>query len=65
MSAWLTGKPVKLQTLFRLGALATLLPALGYAIGEAMYLFGNMRMKVWLRPDKPEVHIAWRSRRSE
>ena len=33
---------MKIQTLFRLGALATLLTALGYAIGEAMYLFGNV-----------------------
>ena len=33
---------MKTQTLFRLGALATLLTALGYAIGEAMYLFGNV-----------------------
>lgn len=30
------------QTLFRLGALATLLTALGYLIGEIMYLFGNV-----------------------
>lgn len=33
---------MKLQTIFRLGALATLFTALGYAIGEAMYLFGNV-----------------------
>ena len=33
---------MKIQTLFRLGALSTLLTALGYAIGEAMYLFGNV-----------------------
>ena len=30
------------QTVFRLGALATLLTALGYAVGEALYLFGNV-----------------------
>jgi hypothetical protein len=34
---------MKIQTLFRLGALATLLTALGYAIGEAIYLFGNAK----------------------
>lgn len=34
---------MKIQTLFRLGALATLLTALGYAIGEAMYLFGDVK----------------------
>lgn len=30
------------QTLYRLGALATLLTAVGYLAGEAMYLFGNV-----------------------
>jgi len=34
---------MKTQTLFRLGALATLLTALGYLTGEAMYLFGNVK----------------------
>jgi hypothetical protein len=31
------------QTLFRFGAVATLLTALGYLAGEAMYLFGNVQ----------------------
>jgi hypothetical protein len=34
---------MKTQTLFRLGAIATLLTAIGYFIGEAMYLFGNVQ----------------------
>jgi len=34
---------MKTQTLFRLGAIATLLTAIGYLIGEAMYLFGNVQ----------------------
>jgi hypothetical protein len=33
---------LKTQTLFRLGALATLLTAIGYGVGEALYLFGNV-----------------------
>jgi len=39
----LEGEYMKTQTLFRLGALATLFTALGYLIGEAMYLFGNVQ----------------------
>ena len=31
------------QTLFRFGAIATLLTAFGYFVGEAMYLFGNVQ----------------------
>jgi hypothetical protein len=31
------------QTLFRLGAIATILTAVGYFAGEAMYLFGNVQ----------------------
>ena len=31
------------QTLFRLGAVAALLTAIGYFAGEAMYLFGNVQ----------------------
>lgn len=31
------------QTLFRLGAIATLLTAFGYFIGEAIYLLGNVQ----------------------
>ena len=34
---------MKTQTLFRLGAIATLITALGYLVGEAMYLFGNVQ----------------------
>lgn len=36
------GEHMKTQTLFRLGALATLLTAIGYAVGELMYLFSNV-----------------------
>jgi hypothetical protein len=35
---------MKTQTLFRLGAIATILTAVGYLIGEAMYLFGNVQI---------------------
>jgi hypothetical protein len=31
------------QTLFRLGALATLITSIGYLVGEALYLFGNVQ----------------------
>lgn len=34
---------MKTQTLFSLGAIATLITALGYLVGEAMYLFGNVQ----------------------
>ena len=36
------GEHMKTQTLFRLGALATLLTAIGYAVGELMYVFSNV-----------------------
>jgi hypothetical protein len=34
---------MKTETLFRLGAIATLITAFGYLVGEAMYLFGNVQ----------------------
>jgi hypothetical protein len=34
---------MKTEVLFRLGAIATFVTALGYFIGEAMYLFGNVQ----------------------
>ncbi len=34
---------MKTQTLFRLGAIATLITAFGYLVGEAMYIFGNVQ----------------------
>jgi hypothetical protein len=38
-----TGGRMSTKSLFRLGAIATLLTALGYFIGEALYLFGNVQ----------------------
>lgn len=34
---------MRTETLLRCGALATFVTALGYFIGEAMYLFGNVQ----------------------